>query len=648
VEQGSPGEEPPASRAREPNRFAFATAAVFRPMRGLVHLLKPADRPLELQIVGRTLYHAALVGLGAGLLSVAFFAGSELLQNLLLERLAGYEPLRSAGERIGAGPPTTNAHLWLLIVIPAAGALIAGLLTRFAPECGGGGGDATIDAFHDDNGVIRRRVLWVKPLASIATLGSGGSGGREGPTMMIGGALGSTVGRYLRVSARERRVLMVAGIGAGISAVFRAPLGAALIAIEMLYRDDFESEALIPSVLASVVAYSVSISLFGQATQFGHLPPYPFKPAHIPLYIGLAIIVSAVASLFVASLRVAQQIARRLPVVEWLRPAVGGLALGVFVTVVLYWIGPLVGHAHTGLGLLGSGYGAAQIAITGADWLPIGWRGVEILVLLAFVKIFASALTIGSGGSAGDFAPALAIGGLLGGAFGIAARIVFNDPSINPGAFALVGMGTFYGGIANTPLAALVLVCEIAGSYELLVPLMLAAGVAFIALRHVSLYTAQVPTLRDSPAHQRDVDPLTQLCCGAVMRSDRELVKLGPELRVPELTARIAGAVDQDVFPIVDANGVLQGVISAESLRIVASTPELRELAVAADLMLPPVSISAEADLRSAAVLMLASDLRSLPVVDTAGTIVGLLDEHDLSAVAIDRAEPDGDGTEHG
>src|SRR6185503_8325329 len=207
------------------------------------------------------------------------------------------EPLRSAGDMIWGAPPSSTSHLWLLMIIPAVGALIAGLVMRYAPECRGGGGDATIDAFHHDDGVVRRRVLWVKPLASIATLGSGGSGGREGPTMQIGGAFGSTVGHYLKVSARERRVLMVAGIAAGISAVFRTPLGAALIAIEMLYRDDFESEALIPAVLASVIAYSVSISVFGQSTLFGRLPVFEFRPEHIPLYILLAIVVSVGASL---------------------------------------------------------------------------------------------------------------------------------------------------------------------------------------------------------------------------------------------------------------------------------------------------------------------------------------------------------------
>ncbi|MGE5186117.1 MAG: chloride channel protein [Acidobacteriota bacterium] len=613
-----------------------AVGAGLKPVRGLVALITPSDQPLELQIVGRTLLRSALVGLGAGLLGVGFFAGAELVQNVLLEQLAGYNPLRAAGERVWGAEAGSHLSLWLLALIPAIGALIGAIVARFAPECQGGGGDATIEAFHHHGGAIRRRVLWVKPLASIATLGFGGSGGREGPTMQIGAALGSTVGRYLRVTPRERRVLMVAGIAAGISAVFRAPLGAALLAIEMLYRDDFESEALIPSVLASVVAYSVSISVFGQATLFGHLPPYAFRPQHIPLYIGLAIIISAAGSLFVATLRLAQRVFGGMSLPQWVRPAIGGLCLGVFVAVFLHFVGPIIGRADLGLGILGGGYGASQVAITGADWLPLGWKGVQILVLLGVIKIVASSLTIGSGGSAGDFAPALAIGALLGGAFGLAARLLLDDPTIQPGAFALVGMGTFYGGIANTPLATLVLVCEMAGSYELLVPLMLAEGIAFVALRRVSLYPAQVPTLRDSAAHRGDSDPLVRLHCSDVVRRERAFLKFAPHTSVPDLTRQIESAADQDLFPVIDANGQLCGMIAAEALRVIASNPELHHLGVAADLMMPPVSVPLDADLRSAAQLMVARDLRSLPVLDGNGSIVGLLDEHEISAAALD------------
>jgi CIC family chloride channel protein len=628
------GSAPPEDRGFGASALAAARAAVLRPVRGLVGLLAPGEQPLELQILGRTVLHAALVGLGAGILGCLFFAGSELLQDVLLGELAGYEMLRARGEPTWLGAPEGAFRPWLLPLIPAVGGLVAGLVMRFAPECRGGGGDATIDAFHQHDGVMRRRVLWVKPIASIATLGSGGAGGREGPTMQLGGALGSTVGRYLRVTARERRVLVVAGIAAGISAVFRTPLGAALIAIEMLYRDDFESEALIPAVLASVIAYSVSISVFGEAKLFGYLAPHPFQPAHLPLYALLALAISIAAVMFVGALRFSQRVSARLPGPVWLRPALGGLALGTFVLVLVHYIGPMLGRGDRGLGMLGGGYGAAQVAITGADWLSAGWAGVQVLAVLAIAKIVAASLTIGTGGSAGDFAPALAVGGLLGGAFGLAARIVLDDPTIQPGAFALVGMGTFYGAIANTPLAALVLVCEMAGSYDLLVPLMLAGGIAFVALRRVALYPAQPRTMRDSPVHRRELDQLQRQCCRDVLR-DRPVRTVAPETSVAELARLVELAADQDVFPVVDAHGALRGLLAVESLRVVASNPELHGIAVVADLMTPPVSIAAAATLRDAAKLMVAHDLRSLPVLD-GGRIAGLLDEHDISLASID------------
>jgi CIC family chloride channel protein len=637
AEPTEPQSDEPESGERN-RAFAVASAAMIRSVRGvagIVGWMRPSE-PLELQIVGRTLLHAAAVGLGAGILGVLFFAGAELTQSIMLEKLAGYEPLRAAGERVWGGFELPPLRLWLLAFIPALGALVAGFITRYATECRGGGGDATIDAFHHHNGVLRRRVLWVKPLASIATLGSGGSGGREGPTMQLGAALGSTVGRYLKVSERERRVLMVAGIAAGISAVFRTPLGAALLAIEMLYRDDFEAEALIPAVLASVIAYSVSITVFGESTMFGHLIPYTFRPQHIPLFILLAIIVSLAASLFVGSLRAAHRFAKKLPVAEWLRPAVGGLALGIFVVLSIHFLAPFIGRGDRGVGILGGGYGIAQAAITGADWLPPGWQAVEVLVLLAIAKILATSLTIGSGGSAGDFAPALAIGATLGGAFGLAAQLILDDPTIQPGAFALVGMGAFYGGIANTPLAAVVLICEMAGSYELLVPLMLALGVAFVALRRVQLYPAQLRSVRESPVHRQELDPLHRIRCRDVVRLDRKFEIVSPETSLAELTRLAEATPDQDVYPVMDAKGALRGVISVEALRIVANNPELRSVAVAADLMTPPVSVGLDQDLRSAAAVMIARDLRSVPVVDESGNILTMLDEHDISAAVVE------------
>ncbi len=237
-----------------------------------------------------------------------------------------------------------------------------------------------------------------------------------------------------------------------------------------------------------------------------------------------------------------------------------------------------------GVGLLGGGYGAVQVAITGADWLPLGWGGAALLLFLCLAKILASSLTIGTGASAGDFAPSMVIGGLFGGAFGRAAQLLLGDPRIDPGAFALVAMGTFYGGVAHTPLSSLVLVCELAGSYDLLVPLMLAEGIAFILLRKRSLYHAQLRTQHESPAHQADrVDHLRETRVASIMR-----------------------------------------MLSVSGVPIAA-----RQLSVRVD-----------SDLRTAAETMLANKLREIQVVDATGQVVGLLDEADISRFYLQTADP--------
>jgi CIC family chloride channel protein len=541
----------------------------------LTTILKEAT-PVDLRVVGRTLAHAAIVGVVAGLMGAAFFAGLEMVQRLILEQLAGYRILRASGETFMAeldqGRPF---RWWMLLFLPALGALGAGLVSQLAPETRGGGGDAMIDAFHRQDGFIRRRVAGVKLLASLLTLGTGGAGGREGPTMQIGGALGSWVGRVLDVSVAERRILMISGVAAGIAAVFRTPLGAALLAVEVLYRDDFESDALIPAVLASVTAYSVVISIFGESTLFAHPGRFPFVIQHLWLYGLLAILVTMVASLFVTSLRAVQSTSAKLPVPAWMKPALGGAALGVFCVPIILFIGWRLAQPGQGVGLLGGGYGAVQVAITGASWLPGGWSGAALLLFLCFAKIVASSLTIGTGGSAGDFAPALVIGGLFGGAFGRAARIVTGDPRIDAGAFALVAMGTFYGGAAHAPLSSLVLVCELAGSYDLLVPLMLAEGIAFVALRKKSLYHAQIASRRESPVH-----------------------------RVP-------------------AADLLREALVAQVMRPVSLSglPEVP----------PDVRVSPTDNLRSATQTLLANKLRRIPVTDTDGRVVGMLDEADVS-----------------
>ena len=615
-----------------------------RGSRLLFDLFSPESGPLDLQILGRTLFHVALVGVAAGLVGAGFFAALEYLQRFILEQLAGYRTLRAHGEVFL--PPVEGRPFrpYLLLFIPAVGALLAGLVIRLAPETGGGGGDAMIHAFHHQGGVIRKRVAWVKALASIFTLGFGGSGGREGPTMQIGAALGSLVGRALKVTSRERRTLMVAGVAAGMAAVFRTPLGAALLAVEVLYRDDFESDALVPAVLASVVSYAIVISIYGESTMFAHAPRYPFVAAHLPLYILLAILVALLAATFVGTLRLVQRATKRAPLPAWARPALGGLLLGLLAVPTVWYVGTRIGAVGQGFGILGGGYGAVQMAITGSQWLPAGWSGVELLLLFCGVKLLASSLTIGSGGSAGDFAPSLVLGGVFGGAFGRAAQLLLHDPRIDPGAFALVGMGTFYGGIAHVPLSALILVSELAGSYDLLVPLMLASGVAFVALRKYSLYDAQPHTRQDSPIHRRALLPelLRSIKVAEVMVRDRPFVSFQLSTPIAEILRRLAEGTWQDAFPVLDGAGKLAGFIPAEALRSLTTMADGIGWAIAADILHPPVSVRPDDELRVAASKMLTNGLREILVTDEEGRVIGFLDEAETARAYLEatNAEP--------
>lgn len=632
--------EPPSNEPVEPRESRAPTVRPSTvPQPALQKFTKLIERgftaraPLTLQLLGRLLLHAAAVGVAVGVVSLLFVEGLEITQSFVLEHLVGYIPLRAAGEQPAAHEHPATFRPWLLVFLPAVGALLSGAISTLAPETRGGGTDANIQAFHERRGEVRRRVAPVKLLASIATLGTGGSGGREGPTMQIGGAIGSLIGRYFGVTVRERRILLVAGTAAGMAAVFRTPLGAALLAVEVLHKNDFESDALVPSVLASVVSYSVFISVFGEATLFAHAPKYPFVPVHLPLYALMALVVCTAAAFFVKTLESVRQFTTKMRIPMWTRPAVGGLLLGLLATPIVFSLGQRMGDGQ-GLGILGGGYGAAQVAITGAPWFPQDWRGVELLVMLGVIKILATSFTVGTGGSAGDFGPSMVLGGIFGGAFGRAAQLLLHDPRIDPGAFALVGMGTFYGGLAHVPIGSLVMTCELAGSYDLLVPLMLAEGIAFIALRNRSLYHTQVATKRESPAHRDELifDFLRGIRVDEVMVKDRALATFERSASAAEVIRIVGESHWQNAFPVLARNGMLVGVVTPEILKTMAADPDIETFAVADDLMASPVSVACSDDLHKALDVLLASGMREVLVTNDDGQVVGLIDQSEITA----------------
>ncbi len=588
--------------------------------------------PLDLRFMGTTLLQAALVGLGCGLLGAALFGGLELGERYVLEGLSGYIPLRAHGQAFDADGPHHVFRPWVLLFLPALGGLVTGLLARIEPKVAGGGGDAIIHAFHRGDARSPRRLLWLKPLATFATLSTGGAGGREGPAMQIGGTVGTTIATLLRLGARERRVLLVAGIAGGISAVFRTPLGAALLAVEILYRDGFEAEALVPSVLSSVVAYSVVISIFGQSTLFEYSSRFPVPLGHLPLYLVLAVLIAAFALLFLKVHHGVTHAFARLRIPVWTKPALGGLVLGVLTSIVLWYAVRQGLVAGGGLGILGGGYGAVQLAISGSAWLPQGWWCVALFLTFALMKMIATALTLGSGGSAGDFAPSLAMGGLFGGAFGYAMQLLLPESHIDPGAFALVGMGAFYGGLAHVPLAALVLVCELAGNYDLLVPLMLSLAASGILLRRWSLYSAQIGEPHESPAYRGAIGMrlLESRFVADVSIVHDDHVAFLTATPIAEVVEALAAATWQDAFPVNDGAGILVGMIHRDSLGLLHRESGAMASFLAADLMRDPISVLASDNLRCATELFLQHGVRELFVLDAHGKVTGFLDENDV------------------
>ncbi len=428
----------------------------------------------------RLLILSFAIGIVAGLGALLFNWMLDIGHQTFLENLARYRPPSEASPQ----PPTLSPISRLLIpLVTTLGGLLAGLLVfTLAPEAEGHGTDAVIKAYHEEGGKIRSRVPLVKTIASAITLGSGGSGGREGPIAQIGAGLASITSQALRLGDDERRILVMAGAAGGIGAVFHAPLGGALFASEVLYSKlDSESDVLVPAIISAVTAYSV----VGYVNEFGSLfniqADFFSQPIILPLYLGLAGISAIAAWAFVKLFYGTQAWFRERRMPAYLKPALGGLLAGL--------IGAFLPQVLSG------GYGWLQMVFE--NRLPF-----LILILMALGKMVATSLTIGSGGSGGVFGPSVFAGAALGGAYGQLMAWLFPGLGVSPVDFALVGMASFFAAAAKTPLSSIVMVTEMTGSYGLLVPLMLASFTSFILVHtHTTLYRSQVPERIDSPVH---------------------------------------------------------------------------------------------------------------------------------------------------
>jgi CIC family chloride channel protein len=617
-------DESPAPRSPS-SRLGAAARRLLELLRE--HLL-PGRRA---QRFGRLIVLFGLVGVGAGFGAMAFEWLTGLLRHFLLDGFAGFRPPAPAGEVELFAPTTTLFEPWKLALLPVIGGLVGGAFVHWiAPEAEGHGTDAAIDAYHRRGGRVRARVPLVKTLASALTLGTGGSAGREGPIAQIGAGLGSLLAHGLRLRAHERRALMLAGMAAGIGAIFRAPLASALFAAEVLYREmDLEFEAIVPSVIASIVAYGCFTSVFGGHALFA-TPAFAFaSPVELVPYTALAFAVALGAKTFITGFYAVHAWFKRLKLAPPLKPALGGVFAGA--------------AAFVAPEALGQGYGMVQAAFGGS--VPLA----TLLVIAAF-KMLTTSFTIGSGQSGGVFGPSMVLGGLVGGAVGLICQRWFPALSPPPGAFVVVGMAGFFAAAANTPLSTIIMVSELTGGYTLLVPSMWVSFLAFLLVRRSTLYPNQVARREDSPVHLAEMmaEVLARLKVAEALTANSRRSPPCVKLETPfEELRRLFSDTGHHGLPVVDAAGRLLGVVDDRALRHVMREEALANVVIAADLLEAAPTLTPSESLQSAMQKMIASGHQELVVVadDDGNAIVGSLLRQDLVA-AYDRRmrgeHPDG------
>ena len=508
---------------------------------------------------------------------------------------------------------------WLKIVLPAIGGLIVGPLIYFgAREAKGHGVPEVMEAVALKGGIIRARVALVKIIASGISIGSGGSVGREGPIVQIGASIGSTLAQVLRAPTFRQRTFVGCGAAAGIAATFNAPIAGALFAAEVILGD-FGIATFSPVVLSSVTATAISRHYFGDFPAF-IIPAYEVVSLwEFLFYPVLGVVAGVIAVLFTVTLYKFEDGFEALKFPEYLKPALGGLLLGVM----------LIKLPH----VFGVGYGAINMSLK--NQLP-----ALILLALVFAKILATSVTIGSGGSGGIFAPSLFIGDMTGGFFGWGVHTLFPQITANPGAYALVAMGAVVAGTTHAPITAILIIFEMTATYKIILPLMFACIISTLvatSIKSGSIYTIKLARRGIELSQGWEQSILQTIKVRDIMRDHVVTVPEGTLLGevIESLKTR-----DVSYLHVVNDSDELTGIISFRDIRSALQEETLRNLVIARDVAtVDIVTIDPSDSILLAFQEMGSRGISQLPVVreDDGRKLVGTVSQRDVMA-AYDRA----------
>lgn len=503
---------------------------------------------------------------------------------------------------------------YVRLLAPAVGGAVVGPMIYFlAREAKGHGVPEVMEAVAVKGGMIRRRVTAVKIFASALTIGSGGSAGQEGPIVQIGSGIGSAFGRVVQISADRMRTLVACGAAAGIAATFNAPIAGAMFALEIILGD-FGIAAFTPIVVSSVLATVVSRVHLGEFPAF-MVPQYSMASVwEILTYSSFGIVMGLVGVMFTVALYRTEDLFGAMKIPDYTKAALGGLMVGA--------IGIFLPH------VFGVGYETITQAVSGQlPWL--------VLLSLVFVKILATCVTIGSGGSGGVFAPSLFIGAMAGGAFGHLMQAVLPQVTAAPGAYSLVGMGAMVSATTHGPITAILMLFEMTGDYKMILPLMLACIISTVVasqLRRDSIYTMKLSRRGVDIQAGRDANIMRSLKVKDAMTREVHTVPANmPLKKLVRLTLRSR----YSSFPLVDENGLLEGIVTFQDFKEVVFEEGLGDLVVAKELSPQEViTITQNENLDSALRKIGVRNIEQVPVVDEHNPrkIIGILSRRDIFA----------------
>ena len=552
-----------------------------------------ARRWILLDILG------CVVGILGGLGAVFFRLMISINHTLFFDGILRHIPLRLGGVNFG------------VILLPALGGLIIGpIIMRLAPETKGHGVPEVMEAATLRGGRIRKRVAFIKVIVSSITIGSGGSAGREGPIAQIGATLGSIIGQVFKLDAQSMKLLVVCGLAAGIAGTFNAPLGGALFGMEILYRGIGLFNAM-PVILSSVIGATVASVFLGRKPAFNPEGLTTWTPQELPLYLLLGVVFGIISIIWVKVFYAVEDFFERLNISPYLKPAIGGLIVG------------LIGVLYAGYGIMGVGY-------EGINLLLAGKLTLILLILLGILKILATSFTIGSGGSGGIFAPSLYIGSMFGGALGILFHMLFPSIVTQPVTYALAGMAALFAGAAQAPINVIIMIPEMSGTFTLIPPIMASSTMSFfiawLILRGSSIYTIKLER-RGIKLRMGRSFILDSIRVEEVM--NRNIITLSPDMPILALET-LFEEYHHTGYPVVK-DGKLIGMVTISDVQKVP--PEKRANLKIKDIASRKLVVTyPDETVHQALDKMYIKDVGRLPVVDRNDPtkIVGIISKHDI------------------